>query len=140
MTSLVRACTEHGMRGDGDPRARPWRAIEDPRARLRTGLGELYAYYRANARLLGNVIRDLPLMGVGGVEAFMERMGELFGALAARLAGRCRDAAAAHGVDRPRDGVRDVAVADATRGCRMPKSVDLMVGLVSTAGETAGPP
>ena len=40
-------------------------------------------YYRANARLLGNVIRDMPIMGVGGVELFMERMGELFGALAA---------------------------------------------------------
>lgn len=83
MTSLVRACTEHGMRVTGIPEAEPWRAIDDPTTRLRVGLGKLYDYYRANARLLGNVVRDLPLMGVGGSEAFIERMGELFGALAA---------------------------------------------------------
>jgi AcrR family transcriptional regulator len=83
MTSLVRACTEHGMRITRIPEAEPWRAIHDPTARLRLALGELYAYYRANARLLGNVIRDMPLMDEGGVEAFVERMGELFGALAA---------------------------------------------------------
>jgi AcrR family transcriptional regulator len=87
MTSLVRACTEHGMRVTRIPAAEPWHAIDDPTARLRTGLGELYGYYRANAKLIGNVIRDLPIMGVGGVESFMERMGELFGALAAGWSG-----------------------------------------------------
>ena len=83
MTSLVRACTEHGMRITRIPEPEPWRAIEDPTARLRQALGDLYAYYRANARLLGNVIRDMPLMDEGGVEAFVQRMGELFTALAA---------------------------------------------------------
>lgn len=83
MTSLFRACTEHGMRVTRIPAAAPWRAIEDPESRLATALGELYAYYRANTLLLGNVVRDMPLMGdVGGVEAFVDRMGELFGALA----------------------------------------------------------
>ena len=37
MTSLVRACTEHGMRVTGIPEAAPWRAIEDPAIRLRPG-------------------------------------------------------------------------------------------------------
>jgi len=83
MTSLVRACTEHGMRVTRIPEAAPWLAIGDPTARLRLALGELYAYYRANARLLGNVVRDMPLMDEGGVEAFVERMGELFAAMAA---------------------------------------------------------
>ena len=83
MTSLVRACTEHGMRITHIPDAGPWRAIEDPTARLTYALRELYGYYRANTRLLGNVVRDMPLMGdIGGVEAFLERMGELFAALA----------------------------------------------------------
>ena len=82
MTSLIRACTEHGMAVTRPPQAAPWAAIEDPTLRLRTGLAELYPYYRANARLLGNVTRDLPLIGTGGSEAFLERMGELFGALA----------------------------------------------------------
>ena len=63
LTSLFRACTEHGMVVTRTPEAAPWRAIEDPTDRLRHGLGELYAYYRANARLLGNVTRDMPLLG-----------------------------------------------------------------------------
>jgi AcrR family transcriptional regulator len=83
MTSLVRACTEHGMLVTRIPEPAPWLAIEDPTDRLREALGELYAYYRANTRLLGNVVRDMPLMGEGGVEAFVKHMGELFGALAA---------------------------------------------------------
>ena len=83
MTSLVRACTEHGMRITRIPAAAPWRAIEDPTARLSYALRELYAYYRANTRLLGNVVRDMQLMGdIGGVEAFVDHMGELFYALA----------------------------------------------------------
>ncbi len=83
MTSLIRACTAHGMRTTGIPEASPWRAIEDPTSRLRYALGELYAYYGANAQMLGNVIRDMPLMShIGGAEAFVEHMTELFYALA----------------------------------------------------------
>ena len=112
MTSLMRACTEHGMRVTGTPEAAPWVAIEDPTARLRHGLGELYAYYRANAQLLGNVVRDLPLMAdIGGAEAFVERMGDLFGALAAGWPGDPSEATPADGGDRPRDGLRNVAFA-----------------------------
>ena len=87
MTSLIRACTEHGMAVTRPPLAAPLAAIGDPTLRLRTGLAELYPYYRANARLLGNVTRDLPLVGTGGSEPFIERMGELFGALAGGWAG-----------------------------------------------------
>jgi AcrR family transcriptional regulator len=84
LTSLFRACTEHGMRITGVPAAASWRAIEDPTIRLGLALGELYAYYRANARLLGNIVRDRPLTAdIGGSEAFVERMTELFAALAA---------------------------------------------------------
>lgn len=83
MTSLMRACTAHGMRITGIPEAAAWRAMEDPTVRLRQALGELYAYYDANARMLGNVVRDLPLMAhIGGAEAFAEHMTELFYALA----------------------------------------------------------
>jgi AcrR family transcriptional regulator len=83
LTSLFRACTEHGMRITRIPDAASWRAIEDPAVRLRHALGELYAYYRANARLLGNIIRDRPLTAdIGGSEAFVERMTELSSALA----------------------------------------------------------
>jgi AcrR family transcriptional regulator len=81
--ALFRACTEHGMRVTRVPEAGPWLAIDDPVLRLRRALAELYAYYRANSRLLGNVVRDMALLGeIGGSEAFVERMTELFGALA----------------------------------------------------------
>lgn len=83
MTSLMRACTAHGMRITGIPDAASWHAVEDPTTRLRHALGELYAYYGANAQMLGNVVRDLPLMAhIGGAEAFIEHMTELFYTLA----------------------------------------------------------
>jgi len=83
MTSLMRACTAHGMRITGIPDAASWHAVEDPTTRLRHALGELYAYYGANAQMLGNVVRDLPLMAhIGGAEAFIEHMTELFHTLA----------------------------------------------------------
>ena len=83
LTSLMRACTKHGMEVTRTPEAASWRAILDPTERLRHGLGDLYAYYNANATLLGNVIRDMPILGDrAGAEEFIERMTELFGALA----------------------------------------------------------
>jgi len=131
MTSLMRACTEHGMEITRTPEAAPWRAIEDPKARLSHGLGELYAYYRANARLLGNMVRDLPLMpDVGGSEAFVERMGELFAALADGWPG---DAA----TQRLRMVTIGHAMAYETwrsltgKGLSDAEAVELMVGLVS---------
>ena len=100
--SLFRACTEHGMQVTRTPEAAPWRAIEDPTVRLREALSELYAYYRANARLLGNIVRDAQLMAdVGGSEAFVNRMTGLFFALAGGWTGdaatqRLRMAAIGH--------------------------------------------
>jgi AcrR family transcriptional regulator len=83
MTTLLRACTEHGMRVTRIPEATSWRAIDDLADRLRHGFGELYAYYRANAQLLGNISRDMPFMAqVGGAESFVEHMTQLFDALA----------------------------------------------------------
>jgi AcrR family transcriptional regulator len=134
MTSLMRACTEHGMQVTRTPEATPWRAIEDPTIRLRHGLGELYAYYRANAQLLGNIIRDLPLMpGVGGSEAFVDRMGELFGVLADGWPG-----------DVATQRLRMVTIGHAMayetwrsltdKGLSDTEAVDLMVGLVANVG------
>lgn len=132
MTSLVRACTEHGMRVTRIPDAEPWRNLDDPIVRLRMGLGELYAYYRANARLLGNVVRDLPLTGVGGSEAFIERMAELFGALAAGWRGegatrRLRMVSIGHAMAfETWRSLTDQGLSDA-------EAAELMLGLVSQA-------
>jgi AcrR family transcriptional regulator len=138
MTSLMRACTEHGMHVTRTPEAALWRAIEDPAARLHHGLAELYAYYLANAQLLGNIIRDLPLMAeVGGSEAFVERMGQLFEALADGWPG---DAAAQR--------LRMVTIGHAmgyatwrsltSAGATNDEAVDLMVGLVEGVARQNG--
>ena len=102
MASLIRACTEHGMRTTGIPSPEGWLAISEPAARLECGLDEMYAFYRSNSSLLRNVLRDIGMMAqVGGVEPLLERMGELFGALAAGWPGdgpsqQLRAAAVAH--------------------------------------------
>ncbi len=139
LTSLFRACTEHGMRITRIPEAASWCAIEDPTTRLRYALGELYAYYRANARLLGNIVRDMPLMAdVGGSEAFVERMTELFAAVAG---GWPHDAAT--------ERLRMVAIGHAMgyetwrsltdRGLSDAEAGDLMLQLVSAVESAAEP-
>src|SRR6476661_3637964 len=107
LTSLFRACTEHGLRVTQMPEATPWRIIDDPTTRLRRALGELYAFYRANFQVLGNIIRDLPMMTeVGGVEPLLDRMKELFSAVATGWPGdgstqRLRMAAIGHALAYP---------------------------------------
>ena len=138
MTSLMRACTEHGMQVTRTPEAAPWLAIEDPAARLRHGLGELYAYYGTNAQLLGNIVRDLPLMAdVGGSEAFVERMAELFGALAQGWPGeattqRLRMVTIGHAM--AYETWRSLTGAGASDA----EAVELMVGLVDGAARQNG--
>jgi AcrR family transcriptional regulator len=132
--ALFRACTEHGMQVTRTPEADPWRAIDEPPARLRHGLGELYAYYRANARLLGNFARDMQLMlDVGGAEAFMDRMTELFGVLAADWPGteadqRLRMAAIGHAM------AFETWRSLTNNGLSDNEAIDLMVRLVTSTG------
>jgi hypothetical protein len=46
-----------------------WSAVDDPAVRRRRALGEHYPFYRTNAQILGNIIRELSMMTeVGGVE------------------------------------------------------------------------
>ena len=135
LTSLFRACTEHGMLVTRTPEAAPWRAIEDPTVRLRHALGELYAYYRANARLLGNVVRDMPLLGdASGSEAFLDRMTELFATLAEGWPGeadtqRLRMVAIGHAMSYETwRSLADKGLSDA-------EATDLMLHLVTSVGE-----
>jgi len=83
LTSLFEACVDHGIRVTRMPEAEPWLAIPDPTVRLRTGLGELYGYYRVNARLIGNIYRDMPMFAdIGGTAQFDDQMAGMFKALA----------------------------------------------------------
>jgi len=136
LRSLMRACTEHGMRVTRTPEAAPWRAIEDPTERLRRGLGELYDYYSANARLLGNIIRDMPLLGdSAGAEAFIDRMGELFAALADGWPGdaasqRIRMVTIGHAMSY--DSWRSLI----DKGLSDAEATELMIRFVTTVAET----
>lgn len=56
--SLYLACSGLAMERDPLPAADPWRAIKDPRERLRTGLLAVYGWYGRNAALAGCVLRD----------------------------------------------------------------------------------
>jgi AcrR family transcriptional regulator len=56
--SLHLACSGLAMQRDPLPDAGSWRAIEDRRERLRTGLAAIYGWYERNAELAGCVLRD----------------------------------------------------------------------------------
>ena len=136
--SLFRACTEHGLQVTHIPTGEGWGAIEDPAARLRHGLGELFLYYGANAQVLGNILRDLAMMvAVGGVEPFLEHLTELFVRLAGGWPGdtttqRLRMAAIGHAMAyQTWRSLTDNGLSDT-------EAVDLMLRLV-TAVEVEGP-
>jgi AcrR family transcriptional regulator len=63
--SLARACSGRYFARNPLPDPAPWRAIADPAERLRTGLREAFAWYEANAAMIGRVLadaRDHPVM------------------------------------------------------------------------------
>jgi len=57
--ALFTACTSHFRAHHPAPDPEPWLAIDAPEARLRQGLGELYAYYAEHEAALWVIIRDL---------------------------------------------------------------------------------
>ena len=64
---LFRACSRHFITGHPLPPVEPWFEIDDPAARLRAALAEIYAYYRRHQQRIANVLRDSQTMAVGGV-------------------------------------------------------------------------
>src|SRR3954463_14965179 len=56
--ALFEACSSHWAAANPPPDLGAWAAITDPGARLRSGLGELYAYYARTQQMLENLIRD----------------------------------------------------------------------------------
>jgi AcrR family transcriptional regulator len=60
--SLIAACSSHWSLANPRPDPAAWKQIADPKARLRTALEQLYAYYAPRERMLANVLRDSTLM------------------------------------------------------------------------------
>jgi len=58
VTGLYRACTMRWMSQQVQPDPRAWTRIADPARRLRTGLADLYRFYRGGEAMLTRVWRD----------------------------------------------------------------------------------
>jgi AcrR family transcriptional regulator len=81
------ACSAHWRAANPPPDLAQWAAIEEPDRRLRTGLEELYAYFRQTEAMMENLYRDEQL--VPSVKASFSRFrGYLAGAQEVLLAGR----------------------------------------------------
>jgi AcrR family transcriptional regulator len=61
-TALLTACSAHWRALHPTPDLAAWRAVEDPRARLRLGLGQLYGWYRETEPMTANVLRDAQVL------------------------------------------------------------------------------
>jgi AcrR family transcriptional regulator len=58
LLGLFEACNEHWMSQRKPPDPQTWAAIDDPGQRLRTGLTDVYRFYREGAQMLSWVRRD----------------------------------------------------------------------------------
>lgn len=56
--ALFAACSAHWFASHPQPDIDAWAEIADPAERLRTGLAELYAWYRSTGTMLDRLIRD----------------------------------------------------------------------------------
>jgi len=57
--SLLEACSSHHWAKYPPPDPEPWLSLNDPAARMRQGLGELYAYYARYEMGIWVILRDL---------------------------------------------------------------------------------
>lgn len=62
--ALYEACTSLGWESSPGPDPAGWLALTGPEDRLRRGLTDTYAYFRANRLLLANVRRDADTMPI----------------------------------------------------------------------------
>ena len=116
--ALFQACRDDWVAENPAPDVSAWAAIDDPAQRLRTALGELYAYFRATEPMTANVRRDLPESAAlrEAAAPFMQYWDAARVALEHgwNLHGSRR--AAPPGRDRTRDRLRHVAFARANAG------------------------
>lgn len=60
--TLVAACSSHWLSTQRLPDPAAWGRIADPEARLRTGLADIYRFYRAGHDMLQHVYADLDVL------------------------------------------------------------------------------
>ncbi len=86
LDTLYEACTAHGLQVSGVPQPADWASIADPVERLRHGLTELFAWFRANERMLAAILGDAMAAEPPAVplepDLFDRHMGLIFATLA----------------------------------------------------------
>jgi AcrR family transcriptional regulator len=60
--SLFLACSRQWLSRQRLPEPEAWAAIEDPIERLRTGLNDIYRYYRDGEQMMANIHRDVDVV------------------------------------------------------------------------------
>jgi AcrR family transcriptional regulator len=80
--ALFDACSSHWAVENPLPDLEAWGSIEDPDARLRTALTELYGFYRSTEGMMENLLRDEVVVPVvadrfAGYHAYLEAAREL---------------------------------------------------------------
>lgn len=78
--ALFGACSSHWAELNPPPDIAAWGRVADPDERLRTALGELYAYYGRNGEMLDRLLRDAPSVPVVG--KLMAPFGQMLAAAA----------------------------------------------------------
>jgi AcrR family transcriptional regulator len=81
---MIDACSSHWVAQNPPPDPARWRDIEDPDQRTRHALERLYGYYRRNAEMVGNFLRDAPLVPALG-QILDEKWFPMIGEMAERL-------------------------------------------------------
>jgi AcrR family transcriptional regulator len=61
-TALLTACSAHWRALHPAPDLAAWQAVQDPGARRRLGLGQLYGWFRETEPMTGNVLRDAQVL------------------------------------------------------------------------------
>jgi len=139
--SLLAACRGHSLSQHPPPDPSGWVAIEDPDERLRMALSALYAYYAETERLTANLLRDAAV-SPAVAEAMMIMSAGLAAAVDLLEVGWPTDEGRAGLV---RAALTHAVSFDTWRSlCRRSSldegaAIDLIVGMVRSAGESRGP-
>ena len=136
--SLFAACSTHWRAANPVPDPADWLAIDDPDARLRRALEELYAHYRRTERMRENLLRDEQTMPTvrktfAAFRAYLDRAAEVL-MRGRRLRGSARPrvkAAIGHALA---FGTWQSLARE--QGLDDEQAADLMCRLVTTAAET----
>ena len=85
--ALFEACSSDWLARQSPPDPARWAGIADPQKRLRTGLGDIYRFYRAGANMLFHINRDIETIPASRREFLRNRDRQLADNLAAPITG-----------------------------------------------------